>query len=361
MAVVPRYFARNVVRRAFAASAGLGLLGVVASPSFAQRPEPASLAEIVATLPGEKASDPLMTARCSLQLKNAPLAQMLGLLGATNDIRFRFAAVPDATVSVALNDALLLPTLHNILHASGFDAVRHDRQLWIIRRLASTAITASTPARQSSRSAAAAGSSRAASRAQLSVPLWPATWQLWTRVLPPGKGWMAPLALKTPVNTAQRRADNVRSTAPTPEPEEPPLSLSGWQTLALDFSPDPLGVAVRAPQSTLNATARTPELSQSPVEPTMRSVWLRWPFWLRQLPRGAQLRLHTAGEATLWINGARVLPRWNGTRILEVDSLLQTGFNCLAVQWHAPAAESALPGATRHQPWLRYEWLFAAS
>jgi hypothetical protein len=304
------------------------------------------------------AIDPLLAARCSLHLKNEPLEQMLEVLGRANDLRFRFAVVPDATVTVALNDALLLPALDNVLHVEGFHSVRRDRQIWVASRrsaLPSTALL--KPERQPvSRGALNRWRQNEQVEARAASSRWPATWQIWTRPTPPGKGWMAPLALKTPVSTAQRRADNIRTTTPPAIPSEPPLSLSGWQTLSLDFAPDPFGVAVLADQSTLMAmssVAQTP--NQSP--PSSRTVWLRWPFWLRQLPRGAQLRLHTSGQATLWINGARVLPRWSGPQLLEVDNLLQTGFNCLAFECTPAISSTGLQLA----PLLRYEWLFAKS
>lgn len=351
--VVSRFNA-STVNRVFlcALTAVVGFWPQLARP---QDREPAS-SSVVAPSIAPAVVDPLLTARYSLQLKNEPLEQMLGILGPANDLRFRFAVVPDATVSIALNDSLLLPALNDVLHAVGFDSVRQARQIWVTsRRPSRLSTTSSTPERRA-RGAASAGRKGAVLEASTALRSWPATWQIWTRPTPPGKGWMAPLALKTPVSTAQRRASDVRRTSPAAIPAEPPLSLSGWRTLSLDFAPDPFGVAVRADQSTLIAMwgAATP----SPTRPTpsvAQTIWLRWPFWLRQLPRGAQLRLHTAGQATLWVNGARVLQRWSGPQLLEVDNLLQIGFNCVALELSPPSSLNV--SAT--EPLLRYEWLFA--
>ncbi|MDF2441135.1 MAG: hypothetical protein JWN98_2119 [Abditibacteriota bacterium] len=318
-----------------------------------------------AVAPGAVAPvDPLLAARSSFQLKNEPLDQLLAILSVTNALRFRYTVVPDATVSVAFKDALLLPALDNMLYAVGFGSVRRERNIWIVsRRLSMPTTTAPVPDK-SSPVRGALQSGRKGSAVEATVPLqsWPATWQIWVRSTPPGKGWMAPLALRTPVSSAQRRAGNARSSEVVPLPADPPLSLSGWQTLSLDFAPDPLGVAVRAHQSTLmgalgEAKPAAPATASDASSTQSRSLWLRWPFWLRQLPRGAQLRLHTDYEATLWVNGARVLSRWSGPQLLEVDNLLQTGFNCLAIECKPKPSQT--PSAA--EPLLRFEWLFAKS
>ena len=331
-----------------------------AEPATAGKPS-ASIVPVPLPTNPPKSDDPLRDARYSLQLKSAPLAQTLGILGKVNDVRFRFAAIPDAVVSVAMNDAPLLPSLNNILYAAGFDLVRRERQMWIVNRQPSTPII-KPPARDRQTSARTAKSSVQNQNpiSGATTKVWPTTWQIWTRSSPPGKGWMEPLALKSPVSSAQQRAMYQRSTMPVPFLPEPPLSLSGWQTLALDFAPSPLGVAVHANQSTLDSVLNRQSFSvasqASMAASSARKVWLRWPFWLRRLPVGAQLRLHTGGQATLWINGARILPRWSGSQLLEVDNLLQTGFNCLAVEWNPPAE----PGSPA-EPLLRYEWIFANS
>jgi hypothetical protein len=285
----------------------------------------------------ETSADPLYEARCSVALKNAPLAQMLRLLGMATQTQFRYAAPPDATVSATLNQAPFLPTVSNVLNANGFDLRRADSHLWVFRR---ATVPAPLPSGRANERAVIASTVQ-------NLPAWPISWQVWTRSVTPPTAWMTPPAQGRAVAPGSFSVA-LRSAAP--------LDVVGWQTLNVQ----------------LDSARRPGLLVKLPPAAAPQRVRVRWPLWLRQVPDGAQLLLETDQDATLWVNGAKVWARWQGVRLLDVSSVLQAGSNSLAIEWlAAPDAVPDAPGnspATSEDetskivttpPVLRYEWLFA--
>jgi hypothetical protein len=302
-----QFFARSLLLGALTVSAW-------ASPALAQtasQPATQSLAN----------NDPLQEARCSVQLKNASLAQMLSLLGNVAEVRFRYATPPDAIVSANLSDAPFLPTINNLLGAHGFDLRRQELNLWVFR---------SAP-----EAASLVTSRKTGARPASSLPDWPTSWQIWTRETPPSPNWFVPPA--KPLARPGSKTEGI-STAMR---DAPALDNLGWKNVRLELD------------SSHRPGVRVDENVSEAARPRMR-----WPLWLRRVPSGTQLQLETSGEATLWANGAKVWSRWSGRRVLDLSSVLQEGPNSLAIEWtQAPPANAR----GEREPWLRYEWLFATT
>ncbi|MDQ3814645.1 MAG: hypothetical protein M3347_11930 [Armatimonadota bacterium] len=247
-----------------------------------------------AEVPQPTAQELLEDSRFSMTLQNAPLSRMLALLETTTPVRFRYGAPPDAVVTTSFQDAPLFPTLESLLRKAGFQMRRVDADIFLFQR---------------------------AANAQVS------TWRYWNRPGPPPANWTNPQA-SLPVPQKVAAASN-----------SPARNEAAWR---------PVDVAVDANRRP-GVIVTLPTTSDSAVLP----VWLRWPLTLRHVPRGAQLMLETPAEATLYVNGAALLRRWKGRRLIDLDQVLQRGHNCLAIRWRAGRSEER--NAT---PLLRYEWFF---
>ncbi len=312
-------------------------------------------------------------ARVSLQLKQVPLSQMLWLLGAQSAVRFRYATVPDMETSVELKDALLRPTLRDVLATLGFRVQPSalgripftTPTLWVARENRLPALmgantqsagNSASNARKSAQNLVAA----LAPKPQVATP----TWQMWTKVDAPDINWMRPAmpavgAFSGTVgpNGQTLKFDSKNSASEKPTPGVPGLDPvgvrvqwrgtgareeSGWSTLdfALDETPARPGVQMKLPDR---------------LQSTDGSVRLRWPLELRRVPPRVQLWLETDRTGAFYVNGARMLS-WTGARRLDLSSVLQSGTNILAIVWSAPSDKNA-PEQASPVPQLRYEWL----
>ncbi|MBV9864218.1 MAG: hypothetical protein JO316_02600 [Abitibacteriaceae bacterium] len=275
--------------------------------------------------------DPFLEARFSLSMRGAPLHRMLSLLETTSGLHFRYGAVPDVVVDTTFNNAPLLPTLENLLRSEGFQMQRNGREVFIFRSLEPIA---PTPQFHSFSGIGAKPKVRT-EIAQLTLPLstpkhnlpLPVAWYYWTRTTPPPADWLLGLNATKAVNQA----------------------VTGvWQLATLiPDSRQRAGIAV---------VKAIPPLKKSMKKPDDERLWLRWPIALRQVPSGAQLLLETPSEATLYVNGAPLLRRWQGARLIDLSHVLHPGLNCLALYWPHTAPST---GDLADSALLHYEWFFS--
>ena len=110
------------------------------------------------------------------------------------------------------------------------------------------------------------------------------------------------------------------------------------------------------PQRSDGASARSSSGSAKPDE----GFYARWPMRLRSVPRQCHLMISTDREANLYVNGARLLRAWKGTRTLDVSATLSPGLNVLAVEWLPPSPPASAPAkapAAPSAPQMSFEWL----
>lgn len=254
------------------------------------------------------APDPLQEAHFSLSLRGAPLPRMLTLLEQTTGLHFRYGAPPDTVVDTSFNNAPLLPTLAALLRNEGFVMQRAGYEVFLFRA------AGATPAAQAI----------------------PAAWTYWTLPTPPPADWM------------------VGQTLPATGSEP---SSSAWQ--AANVQP----VYAHAPGVTVTLPPRAANAANAQLD---GPVWLRWPLLLRHLPAGAQLLLETPAGANVYVNGAPLLRRWQGKKLLDLSHVLHVGLNCLALYWpHAPSATPPVTATATPVPpapaLLNYEWFFSTA
>ncbi|HVF09712.1 MAG TPA: hypothetical protein VNA16_02865 [Abditibacteriaceae bacterium] len=266
--------------------------------------------------------DAIAESHISLSLRDAPVAHMLSLLSAMTELNFRYATPPDGTITATFNDVPLVPTLTTWLGALGFDLRRAGSDFFVFRNMVRQ------PLAPDARVAPAAP--QTASRSPGSGGAIPSSWQYWSRPAPPSAGWKMPGAAGS---LAMELGARARSDA-------------GWrpaaQRIIWEMHP---GIAVAIPAHPLPARS-------GPATP----VYLRCLIPLRFVPRGAQLLVEIPAEATLYVNGAPVLQRWKGRRVVDLSRVLAPGHNCLSIQWSRVGLDKGGATATAL---LRYEWFFA--
>ncbi len=250
-------------------------------------------------------------ARFSLSLRREPLAQMLSLVENATALRFRCGALPDAPISVDVQDAPLFATLEPLLQEMGFALRRDGLNVFLF----SNRVTGGDNA-----------------------PDVPAAWTVWKSAAAPPPGWSNPRP-RVASPTGRISADALVHAAPLSVQWNAPRSdnggNAGWSPAALqiDGSNHP-GIAV-------SVVSATPHAENAPV-------WMRWPLDLREVPAGAQLTLETPSDVTLFVNGAPLISGRRGKMQVALDRVLKPGANCLALHWPRVAKSAA--------PLLRYEW-----
>lgn len=264
---------------------------------------PAAAVEAVPAQPGAEAE--LQSARVTLTMRDAPLLQIFKLMSAASPARFRYGAPPDAVVSPALNDELVLPAVEKLLHGASWQMQRDGADLFL------------RPAQ-----ASALGSS----------------FSYWAGARLP-VGWHLPPASKVAIRAgnAQNQGEAPRFVAPATPPS------TQWKLLQPQVRPD------------LRPGFQINELSIGPKG----TANLRWKLPLRVVPPRAQLLLEVpaAARATFYVNGAPLVRNWSGLKLVDLSRSLQTGDNVLAIIWR-PLAGPAAEAAPRPAFALRYEWFF---
>ena len=258
--------------------------------------------------------------RFSLSLRQEPLSDMMALLENATAVRFRCGALPDALISVNVQDAPLLATIEPLFQDMGFAMRRDGLNLFVF----------------SNRAAGSVENNRNQ----------PVSWSLWKGKGAPPSGWANARAASGNPLTGRITAESLINGAPLSlgwnAPRADNVKSADWQNvdLQLDAARRP-GIAIAAPQND-NKDALAP----SPV-------WMRWALNLREVPSGAQLLLETPCDATLYVNGAPLLSNRRGSMLVDLGRVLQRGTNCLALQW------SRVPQDLQGAPLLRYEWFVA--
>jgi len=290
----------------------------VEAPAAVEAPAPPVLASNTPAGGGEAVAD----SHISLSLRDAPVTHMLSLVSSLTTVKFRYATPPDARITATFNDVPLVPTLTAWMGATGFELQRAGADFFVLRDTARQSLlprTITIPAIRQTKVPSIGNNGDSAPG-----------WAYWSRPAPPPATWVVPAASGSIVVGMGTRAR-----------QENARDEDAWRSAAQSLMPELRpGVSVAMP-------------SQNGGGP----LYLRCQIPLKFVPPGAQLILDTPAEATLYVNGALVLRRWKGRRILDLSRMLTAGHNCLAIKWFPIAREKALPPGT---PLLRYEWFFAA-
>ena len=246
--------------------------------------------------------------RISLSLRQQPLAQMLALVESTTAVRFRCATLPDAPITVNAQDAPLFATLDPLFQEMGFATRRDGLHVFLFSNR--------IPGRENAHDTTAA-------------------WTTWQGTGSPAAGWANPQP-KRVATSGKVTADSLINASPLKlQWNAPQSSDNGRQWTPADMQVD----ATRKPGVAVTATTTGP-------------VWMRWPMDLREVPAGAQLSLETPCDVTLFVNGAPLVAGRRGSLLVNLDKVLRTGENCIALHWR----ETASAGL---DPLLRYEWFVA--
>jgi hypothetical protein len=361
-------------------------------------------------------SEPLV----SLELRNAPLSQVLSLLGAQTGWRVRYAVVPDAEVSVSLREAPLRPALRDLLNSAGFVGTLQENTLWVMRDAAALRGSGGAPAQRSQEAGSfrdsravrpgvgsdhehsALASSLSSASSQGMGLTASALWQWWSGGAAPPEGWMLPPSASGPQQWSATLSGSLSgstdSLPPNPSASRPrgslPPQVPGlediavrlvapvtgardgvfWKdtTISAGLAPSVKapsegaprrGVAARSTENTVLWTARAASSSSSREGASREGAqkpgafWARWPMRLRMVPRRCQLVLSSDRPANVYVNGARLLRNWSGSRTLDLSSTLSEGLNVLAVEWLSSPGSSASPPRT---PKFSFEWLVSS-
>ncbi len=257
--------------------------------------------------------------RFTLSLRQEPLSDMMALLEKATAVRFRCGALPDALISVNVQDAPLLATIEPLFQDMGFAMRRDGLNLFVF----SNRVAGST-------------------ENNLNQPI---SWHQWKGNGAPPSGWTNARASSGNSLSGRVTAESLINGAPLSlswnAPHSDNLKSADWQNVALqlDTVRRP-GISIAAPQKENKDGKEAP-------------VWMRWPLNLREVPSGAQLLIETPCDATLYVNGAPLLSGRHGSMLVDLGRVLKRGTNCLALHW--PRVPQDLQGA----PLLRYEWFVA--
>ena len=251
-------------------------------------------------------------ARLTLSLDDAPLLQVLHLLGNTGPARFRFGAPPDSVVSVRWRDEDPFASIDGLVGQAGLRLQRDANDYFLLplvpgqdglptNGMWSQWIGPGAPPR------AATSGPETALKVKLSGTL-------------AGGGGKAP---PRAANATGRQAGE--------------REASLWRALA------PIANAERTPGLAVTAAANAKGA---------QGIWLRCGVSLSVVPRGVRLMLESAQPLDLLVNGAPVARGWTGLRAFDIEPLLRSGPNILVVRLNEPV------GSRSATPALRYEWIF---
>jgi hypothetical protein len=246
-------------------------------------------------------------AKLTLSLDDAPLLQILYLLGNTGPAHFRFGALPDAVVSVSWKDEDPLLSLDELVRRAGL-RLQHTGSNYFVLPL----------------------------EGKNNEPVPAGAWTQWTKAMSPPRA-----ALSGPDESMKVKLSGTLAEPDKAKQDKPATTVQdvAWQLLQTTISED------RSPAVTVQ--------SQQPAAGiTPEATWLRCQMPLSVVPHGVRLLLESATPCDFFINGAPLTRNWSGLRAFDVEPLLRRGPNFLAVRWprqlHAP----------RETPVLRYEWNF---
>lgn len=266
--------------------------------------------------------------RFTLSLRREPLSNVMAMLENATAVRFRCGALPDALISIQVEDAPLISTLEPMFQEMGFALRRDGLNLFVF-------------------SNRAAGVANGNSSKLVS-------WSMWRGQEAPPIGWnnvrlATGNTLKGRVS-AESLVNGKALSLSWNTPQADKANGAGWEAvgLELDTVRRP-GIAITAPRREKDSTSSDKPDGKSAEAP----VWMRWPINLREVPPGAQLLLETPCDTTLFVNGAPLLTGRQGSMLVDLGRVLQPGSNCLALYF--PRVPADLKGA----PLLRYEWFIA--
>jgi hypothetical protein len=256
--------------------------------------------------------------RFSLTLRQEPLSDMMAMLETATAVRFRCGTLPDALISVNVQDAPLLATLEPLFQDMGFAMRRDGMNLFVF----------------SNRTAGAIDNN----------PAQPVSWSVWRGAGAPTAGWTNARTIADKKVAGPVTAESLIYGAPLAlgwnAPSADNVKNADWQNtvVRLDTERHP-GISIAMPETDKDA-------KEAPV-------WMRWPLSLREVPPGAQLLIETPYDATLFVNGAPLLSNRKGVSLVDLGRVLQRGNNCLALHW------PRVPQEAKDTPLLRYEWYVA--
>jgi len=257
--------------------------------------------------------------RLTLTLDDAPLLQVLHLLGSTGAARFRLGALPDSVVSVRWKDEDPFASLDELARRAGWCFQRDEADYFLL---------------PSTNSTSAAGS-----------------WVQWTSVGAPPRSALIGPDESMRVKLKGKLAETPATSPVAAEPKSNSHDAKMWRTLlpAVDASRAP-GLLVQSVLPRAAGAAATASAASGPV-------WLRTVVPLAMVPHGARLLLESAAACDVLVNGAPLARHWSGLRAFDLDPLLRRGTNVIIVRWPAvPAPPAGSP--PRIGPALRYEWIF---
>lgn len=263
-------------------------------------------------------------ARLTLSLDDAPLLQVLHLLGETGPARFRLGAPPDAVVSVRWHDEDPFASLDELVRRAGWRLQRDGTDYFLLP-------LAGDPA---------AGAP-------------PGAWAQWTKKeAPPRDALSGPddsMKVRLAGKLAEPPAGGTTRKAAIPKTIAHDAAL--WRVLA------PTVEARRSPGLAVRP-GPVPNKAIGPDGATS-SLWIRCEIPLAVVPHGARLLLESDTPCDVTVNGAPLARNWSGLRAFDVGPLLRRSLNIVAVRWNGmdgAIAKQAPP--TTSAPMLRYEWIF---
>ena len=262
---------------------------------FARADEQGSTVEFDRTLPDTEEAAPRLT----LELRDAPLLQVLHVLSQNNASKFRYGIPPDAVVSIRWNDEEPMASLDTLIRGAGWKLQRDGGDYFLLPGDAKTG-----------------------------------SWAQWTGALAPSRDELtgaletAKVSIKDATVVSQKEAAQLH-----------------WKPIA----------------SSLEA-ARKPGIALA-MPKAGTEIWLRSVVQLKVVPRGTRLMLDATGKCDVLVNGAPLARGYDGLKTFDVEPLLRRGANTLVVRWRsanspmlryewvfAGGAGQGLPGESAREP-----------